>query len=101
MNAFSMKLHIFKLCRRWSRFRGFLIRLGFVLLLHETLIWLLCGRDVTAVLLAPNADTPVQWALVAVVLLFLRFLLLVVAPARFIWLLTKPQRKRWIQRAPD
>ena len=69
--------------------RGFLIRLVSLITLHELLVWMLCGRDVTAVLLSPNANTPIHWALLAVGVLGLRFLLFVVAPARVVWLLTK------------
>lgn len=74
----------------WSRKnRGFLTRLVALVVLHELLVWMLCGRDVTAVLLSPNANTPIHWALLAVGVLGLRFLLFVVAPARVVWLLTK------------
>jgi hypothetical protein len=57
--------------------------------MHEFLVSMLCGRDVTAVLLSPHANTPIHWALLAVVVLALRFLLFVVAPAKIVWLLTK------------
>ena len=67
-------------------------RLGSMILLHELLVLLLCGRDVTAVLLAPNANTPIHWALLALLLLGLRCLLFIVAPARFVWLLTKSRQ---------
>ncbi len=73
----------------FHRNRWFFIRLAVLIGLHELVLWTLAGRDVTAVLLAPNANTPLPWVFLAGLLLILRLLLLVVAPARLVWRLTR------------
>ena len=74
----------------FHRHRWFLIRLVVLVGAHELTLWTLAGRDVTAVLLAPNANTPLHWAVLALLLLVLRILLFVIAPARIVWKLTEP-----------
>lgn len=69
--------------------RGFLSCLASLVIIHELLLWFLAGRDVLAVLLAPNSMTPLFWAALAVMLLLTRLLLFFAAPACLAWRITE------------
>ena len=76
------------LLHRW-RF----LRLALLITLHEILLWSLTGHNVTAVFLAPHANIPVHWAILAALLILLRLILIVIYPGWLIWKLTSTLRR--------
>ncbi len=75
------------------RHRPLFAKIALLLVLHEVIVRTLAGRDVIAVLLAPNPNTPFHWAVLAGLLLVTRLLLLLVVPGFLVWRFTQPAGK--------
>lgn len=73
--------------------RGRFLRLALLITLHEIVLWSLTGHDVTGVFLAPHANTPIHWAILAALLILLRLVLILIYPGWLIWKLTSTPRR--------